>query len=1719
MKPWIVKVEDQEYDVDAPDEATAWAWANQFHTSRPRTSIGQDIKDLGKGLLRGIPQAGQMMISGVGNIATTGASLLGQKELADSWQSQLNTNARTLNTALDELLPINTVAGKLGQAAGTVPGTLGAIMANPVAGVSQIHGGTMEIMRGLVDQGVDPETAGKATYPQAAVNTLGMLIPQLRVMQNIAVNMGSGAIADEISRQILSEYEASQQYNPKSEDYWVSRFQELLMSAIGAKRTPKQVETNVKANLDAIDAEKAKGEFPTPPDQIPDPNSPDALALAQARTGRPPVINIDSQGFQRTPEAMAAESAIESQRPVGPQFGGIDIEAARQAAARDMSAKTMSLADESQYPVNDGGVRPTGTDGTPLRGMAEDVPTVDFPLRQEVLEQPAIKEAIDNFRVQIADALEKGDQAKVDELTRDFTAGMQRLGIARPEDAFGRALYEPNVRYRTTTVRDLDGKLIDIQTRTGESPARYLETGIRRGGEENPQLQYGDQKQLPLGGKKVTAAEKSTWSDAFNKWRQWRDQNAKGSSTLRRRQGGYIDLDLLTFGVSKLLKNTDPGALVKKFIGTYHPYSLQMAVRESLDPKSRERLVWMAPWQFHYLAKQRGNTDHPISRQKRENVRKALKTDKGLNDVPFLFIDKDGNVVGHEGRHRMDVLHENNLDLIPVRLKFSMLRNEDGAPPFTRLKAEDGFGSLEMPKSIFELDREGRLLNSTDPELKKWLKRDEPEIDYERKAEERARQDKDFEEMTDAEYNDFLRNKVPGMDENATIVTKEQYKAAVKVFGDKPLGDKQRGGAKGTWNPYAVKKAITEAVESAMSVIEKGWPKSTAAYQNDATQRIPGLRDITFVPPDEPLTPQNKQTILSEKDGPGLIGRNITPGRVMIQEFWNSTLVKNVGRAWENARNRWEVTMNNEVRPMKKVLNQIMNRPKEAKILHDIFMRELKNDQRYTEAELRAAGVSQRVLDGYMSMRRNFDAVLDAQNEARKNKKKPKIKALDAYMASRWVGPWQARVEDANGKVIWYISERTAFGRQRAIKWIEKNAPDLRIAETKYDSTFDPKAKNLIAGYQSMVELLGPSDPAVQRIKELMEQLARSETENIAGQEQHFKAKTGKRGFAGDRPWAGRDARDFIQQQLEYIENGYLWAEQQKAVELTKMYTQDPDIMKVQSNNIKYAQELAKAEMGIGTMKEIKAMEDLLGKVTGWNPNAYARGLGISKSLFYMKQLGMNVPFMTISLLQPALVLAPAHLHFGTNFLGALRGAAMDGPAMAMRQLTEDLMALNQFTSGIDMNKIPDFADSLGKEAYEFAKANRVTELNQLSDVRDISMPQSVINLERTVGATISGPELISRSIMYMSFVRGLEPKFDTSTREGRLQLFQKAAEITQFSMGVYEPTQKPLAYQKTGMAGNALFTLQTFIFNQAGQLATYAKDFTNGKPLPLAAYLFSMWTFAGAMGMIGVDDAEELLNTFKRSVPTDLYLKIKDWSIKNFILENMGDTVAYGPVSKITGTNLYTRASMGDVLNLGIFESDSTTMLESYLPFITTMYKDIAAAGTLATNPTDLEAKSAWYQLTPTGGRGLFEEKVPGMKAGTGVLSPTDLKKNPTVRRYPEEESLRRKGFRSLREQQEMDSSFAERTKQTITAKRVGAVSDKLLDSLVSQNMKDVSKYLDQLIELGGDLSSIGTKWSTVEKNRLMTVMEAEATKQPRTITEAKKVARYNELLQKFRP
>lgn len=187
---------------------------------------------------------------------------------------------------------------------------------------------------------------------------------------------------------------------------------------------------------------------------------------------------------------------------------------------------------------------------------------------------------------------------------------------------------------------------------------------------------------------------------------------------------GAINLPEVKKALEDLRKGIIKGPdALRAFVGTFDPMSdhsdiskgiggghigWMPAIQASRSMKSEGRLVWMSPDEFHDAALPRhmdSTKKNGIGERKRQSIRIGIKEEAGLTSVPVLRV-VDGRIVGHEGRHRMDVMRELGVKKAPVYMHTTGHTNGDGPMPYRFLVSEDGSQNLKVPDTIFPMGNE-----------------------------------------------------------------------------------------------------------------------------------------------------------------------------------------------------------------------------------------------------------------------------------------------------------------------------------------------------------------------------------------------------------------------------------------------------------------------------------------------------------------------------------------------------------------------------------------------------------------------------------------------------------------------------------------------------------------------------------------------------------------------------------------------------------------------------------------------------------------------------------------------------------------------------------------------------------------------------------------------------------------------------------------------------
>lgn len=187
-------------------------------------------------------------------------------------------------------------------------------------------------------------------------------------------------------------------------------------------------------------------------------------------------------------------------------------------------------------------------------------------------------------------------------------------------------------------------------------------------------------------------------------------------------QRGAIDVRAVKDALEQLKRGLIRGPeALKAFVGTYDPQMDHSdiskgiggghigwfpAIKNSRELKSEGRLVWMSPQDFHAAALPRymdSKAKTGIGERKRSQIRTGINDPGGLSSVPVLRLNEMGKIVGHEGRHRMDVMKELGVSKAPVYLHTTGHSNANGPIKHLSMVSEDGSKKVPVPESIFPM--------------------------------------------------------------------------------------------------------------------------------------------------------------------------------------------------------------------------------------------------------------------------------------------------------------------------------------------------------------------------------------------------------------------------------------------------------------------------------------------------------------------------------------------------------------------------------------------------------------------------------------------------------------------------------------------------------------------------------------------------------------------------------------------------------------------------------------------------------------------------------------------------------------------------------------------------------------------------------------------------------------------------------------------------------
>jgi len=1120
------------------------------------------------------------------------------------------------------------------------------------------------------------------------------------------------------------------------------------------------------------------------------------------------------------------------------------------------------------------------------------------------------------------------------------------------------------------------------------------------------------------------------------------------------KQSGVIDPDILTFGVSALIRKLGNVGALDKFAGTFSPKwieTLKAATKQAQPDQwnSGDRVVWMSPKEFLELAGPRGSERMKLAPEKWESIRQGLATETGLMDGPQLTVDTHTNgrtfVTSHEGRHRMDEFARQGIEKVPVLITHDRFNGE----AFDR-----NWPSRLVPEAQGRSSGSGSI--STNPT---------------------------YRPMPDA-----IREGMPMGQPGG------KQAGVIDLFGGKP-----------TLVEYAKRpehRGIPEEVLKTMYEIEHGGKKAppVETYQNqtaaEASKQITGISDYRMeLKPVEEMVKDLQGHKDIDTGFKGKWGDSVqwTSLKTLIHDLQsslsdtarttNNPTLKAVYSVMEKAKGDISNHIENWVRhPISgivassaKLMRSKALKEEIGKFWTDVIWKE--EGKRWVPAEeLKAQGWSPEVIEWYGHLQKNMKDILATVNEVRvANGMKP-VRERPGYFPGQFAGRWQVNAFVDN-KIVGRFGTQELGSLKRVIAKLKAEHPDWNFGEIEARTRSTTRGRGAVDNAQLIFEdmmkhLDENADPRVTAAKELITEAIAKEVEKQSSGHQHFKEKKGIYGTLGFDPMrSGLDNfKDGIRAATYYAEQMAEWAEVNRHDKYVRAIT-DGNSIPGQANAQAYARQHWDVAMRrdlptIGRVADaaVDAITGGLSQLTGIRADVFGTTATALKSAVMLNFFGgYNMRYVGTQLVQPLQSIMPAFAELGSKGVG---GAGTVTPA-----LFKGMVDFNRYFLGKAWDKAGPPKEI--REAMKWAEQHDVIKPHFIEEMR--AFHKDIINnrvMDWVTGAhLIRYSEQVARTQFYLSMFHYLKD----SGLSGK-QLLETAGNITNIKMVDYRPASKPLVFQKAGALGDLLSPLATFKMNYASQMsALFVEAARNGlKPqylYPAGMMLAATYLTSGLIGMPLREDYDRVMGVLEKAGIIDPFSK---WKIEDRVYSAKNNkgvwdrAMNFGAVSAVTGADVSLSFSAPSMTN-----PDNLFVIPGKIG-------ETVMGGVQSIKERDVNP--LLNQVLPQGGpyRWAFEQA--NTKKNGDVINVRDPQRGVRVHRTEGEQDMRALGVRSIRESVETHRKYllqqhVEAQKQQMNSARDAAIRK------IREGEKFPAKEIDKMLALGATNEQVRNLYTTAEK------------------------------------
>lgn len=817
--------------------------------------------------------------------------------------------------------------------------------------------------------------------------------------------------------------------------------------------------------------------------------------------------------------------------------------------------------------------------------------------------------------------------------------------------------------------------------------------------------------------------------------------------------------------------------------------------------------------------------------------------------------------------------------------------------------------------------------------------------------------------------------------------------------------------------------------------------KLIGATPEDHMARVSGIPDMIYKPPSgDSIVAQG----LAEGAKTTRLMPNLQSGMTLAGQKVGSSILKGAAQwlQWQDKRTHFD--NRTQVDPIQGQLKKLLNTdPKTYQDLSKTIMREQATRTLMSPGDL-ARTLSPKAVGAYKALRGALEDAYVKTKASRKAAGKDPISREEAYAASLRHGDFHQSIYGKDGTLLWHVASETQANAIKARNWIrDTHEGNTGIDWDKSSEIWNSNdsgtvgiPRDIMDTYRQALKLIDPNNPVTALLEDSIRKINEDHGQGYAGHDSRFLDKNNVPGFEGNKPWLSdrENAHAFLNSQLGYLRNSNRWNNFQEALNNLNPILSNKDLLRNQPNIMKTVVAHVNRELGL-TPSVFKETEKSLAKLlpsfgTGewkasWEDkqlgpvaigrsvsNMYSFGSSL-KHATYLTQLGFNPALALTVPLQSALAIAQHRVM-------TLEGHNHNPLDTLVNTIRDAGGGLARHTMSSMTGKMVDTPmTGIGKKMLQYAEDNGILDKTVLDESGPLHNGGILGPVKRTLGATITAPEKLSRYTTFVGFAHHLLADGKMSEPDA----FRKAEEFTNNSLTSMRRSDRPIVVDKLGVTGQMAYTYKSFLFNEYNQLSQLGQM---KNKTPLLMHVVTLYALGGMLGLPGVgelDNGWDMIKNLVAKVSPENYAAISGLGLKGWIMKNLPTSMSLGPISDATGTNIGTRSSSqtANLLDpLGNIAAPIQEMVEA------------GSAGSALLHPTEQRRwEDAIHAQAPPLGKSMMEahlddyknkdQTTPDGRNADGTMtyrSATSLmNSNAVYNRTPAEETIRKLGMYSDKE------------------------------------------------------------------------------------------------------